>query len=61
MAVNASKTKFIVFRTHGKKIESNDCKLFLNSNEPGLPEDPSLILEIERNTVKSPNFVTLLV
>jgi hypothetical protein len=48
MAVNASKTKFIVFRTHGKKIDGNDCKLFLNSNEPGLPEDPSLISEIER-------------
>jgi hypothetical protein len=48
MAVNTSKTKFIVFRTHGKKININECKLFLNSNEPGLPADPALISEIER-------------
>ena len=40
MAVNTSKTKFIVFRTHGKKINANECVLSFNNNEPGHPEDP---------------------
>jgi hypothetical protein len=48
MAVNATKTKFIVFRTHGKRIDNNLCKLQFNNNELGLPEDPSLIYQIER-------------
>jgi hypothetical protein len=48
MAVNTSKTKFIVFRTHGKKINPNDCVLTFNNNEPGLPEDPNLIFNIDR-------------
>jgi hypothetical protein len=48
MAINANKTKFIVFRTHGKGIDSNLCNLQFNNNEPGLPEDPSLIYQIER-------------
>jgi len=48
MAVNTSKTKFIVFRTHGKRIDVNDCVLTFNNNEPGQPEDPSLISNIDR-------------
>jgi len=32
MAVNTSKTKFIVFRTHGKKINPADCVVLFNSN-----------------------------
>jgi hypothetical protein len=48
MAVNTSKTKFIVFRTHGKIINNIECKLLYNSNEPGQPVDPSLIFEIDR-------------
>jgi hypothetical protein len=48
MAVNTSKTKFIVFRTHGKKINSNECVLTFNNNEPGQPEDPNLISNIDR-------------
>jgi hypothetical protein len=48
MAVNAAKTKFIIFRTHGKYINNNDCTLLFNDNEIGLPEDPSLIYPIER-------------
>ncbi len=42
MAVNTSKTKFIVFRTHGKRINVNDCVLTFNNNEPGQPENPNL-------------------
>jgi hypothetical protein len=48
MAVNAAKTKFIVFRTRGKIINPLDCHLVFNSNEIGQPEDPALIYDIER-------------
>jgi hypothetical protein len=48
MAVNAAKTKFIVFRTRGKVINPHDCHLVFNNNEIGQPEDPSLIYDIER-------------
>jgi hypothetical protein len=48
MAVNTSKTKYIIFRTQGKKITNNDCVLYFNSNEPGRPEDPALISPLER-------------
>jgi hypothetical protein len=47
MAVNTSKTKFIVFRTHGKKINQNECVLTFNNNEPGQPENPNLIYNID--------------
>jgi len=48
MAVNTRKTKFIVFRTHGKKIVNEDCVLLFNSNEIGKPADNSLIFQIDR-------------
>ena len=48
MAVNTAKTKFIVFRTHGKKINSNECVLTFNTTEPGQPVDPNLIYNIDR-------------
>jgi hypothetical protein len=35
MAVNTSKTKFIVFRTRGKVIDPNECRLLFNNNELG--------------------------
>ena len=35
MAVNTSKTKYIVFRTRGKRIEPDDCRLVFNNNEIG--------------------------
>jgi hypothetical protein len=35
MAVNTSKTKFIVFRTGGKPINPDECKVVFNSNETG--------------------------
>jgi hypothetical protein len=38
MAVNTSKTKFIIFRTRGKVINPADCNLTFNNNEPGHPE-----------------------
>jgi hypothetical protein len=48
MAVNAAKTKFIIFRTRGKLINPHDCRLVFNNNEIGKPDDPSMIYEIER-------------
>jgi hypothetical protein len=48
MAVNTSKTKFIVFRTQGKRINPEECILHFNNNEPGKPVDPNLIYPIDR-------------
>ncbi len=48
MAINASKTKFIVFRTRGKVINPLDCHLVYNGNEIGKPVIPELVYPIER-------------
>ena len=48
MAVNVSKTKFILFHTRGKKINEDDLKIVLNMNEIGKIEDPQLIFPLER-------------
>jgi hypothetical protein len=45
---NSSMDTNIVFRTRGKKINPADCHLVYNGNEIGMPEDQSLIYEIER-------------
>ncbi len=48
MAVNTSKTKFIVFRTRGKRIDPADCRLLFNNNEIGQAENPDLIVPVTR-------------
>jgi hypothetical protein len=48
MAVNTSKTKFVIFRTRGKLINDEECVLLFNNNEPGQPADPELITQIDR-------------
>jgi hypothetical protein len=48
MAVNTSKTKYIIFRTQGKFINNAECNLVYNNNVPGQPFDPSLISPIDR-------------
>lgn len=48
MAVNTKKTKFIVFRPHGKQIDPDDCILLYNNNEIGKPAVPDLISTIDR-------------
>jgi hypothetical protein len=48
MAVNTSKTKFMVFRTRGKMIDPADCQLMFNSNEIGQIPNPDLIVPITR-------------
>ncbi len=55
MAVNTSKTKFIIFHPKSKKIECNLNVLF-NENEPN-ENNPSLITPLERihNLHSNPN------
>jgi hypothetical protein len=48
MSLNASKTKYIIFRTQNKPVDPAVCNLVYNTNEFGLPEDPALITPIER-------------
>jgi hypothetical protein len=42
MAINTSKTKFLIFRTRGKRIDPDDCRLVFNNNEIGKTNDPGL-------------------
>jgi hypothetical protein len=47
IAVNATKTKYIMFRTRGKHINPLNCNLGFNNNETGVQNDPDLIYPIE--------------
>jgi hypothetical protein len=46
MAVNVSKTKYIIFHTRGKPVD-NTVKIFYNDNEPD-ESFPERIYELER-------------
>ncbi len=49
MAVNVSKTNYIIFRTHGKKIDANLPDVFFNSNDPDTPvPNPQLEFKLKR-------------
>jgi hypothetical protein len=48
MAVNTSKTKYIIFRTHGKPINPEQCRIVFNCNEIGQQINNYLIQPIER-------------
>jgi hypothetical protein len=48
MALNTSKTKFMIFRTRGKPINEDECRLVYNSTEIGFDTDPLLVSPIER-------------
>ena len=48
MAVNTAKTKFIVFRTRGKRVDPADCIVLYNNNELGKDENPDLITPVQR-------------
>ncbi len=54
MQLNASKTKYIIFRTKNKQIDPLACSVVYNSTEIGLPNDPSLISPIERISFENP-------
>jgi hypothetical protein len=45
MTVNTAKTKFIVFWTRENRIDPNDCRLVINSNESGKTEVLNLSLK----------------
>jgi hypothetical protein len=57
MQLNASKTKYIIFRTKNKHIDPEACSVVYNSTEIGLPDDPTLITPIERIFNRIKNFV----
>ena len=44
MAVNISKTKYLIFHAKGKKIANfDDNSIVFNENEIGKPKDPALL------------------
>ena len=48
MAVNTSKTKYIIFHTKGKKVSLENKNIIFDSNSPNLPHDPSLVSILDR-------------
>jgi hypothetical protein len=48
LAVNINKTKYIIFRMKGKKIDNNTIDVIYNENEPNSPVDNTLITVLER-------------
>jgi hypothetical protein len=48
LAVNISKTKYIIFRMKSKKIGPNTPNIIYNENEPDQPHDDTLITALER-------------
>jgi hypothetical protein len=48
MAINTSKTKFIIFRTRGKRDPAEECLLVYNDNNLGMPEDPNLVFPLSQ-------------
>jgi hypothetical protein len=55
MAVNTSKTKFILFHSKGKQINIDPNSIVFNNNEIGYPNNPELITPIDRIYSKNPN------
>jgi hypothetical protein len=48
LAVNKSKTKYIIFRSKGKKLKADLAPVVIDENEPGLPYDPNNVTVLER-------------
>ena len=48
MAVNISKTKYIIFHGKGKKVDLTNLSIVYNDNEIGKFQDPLLITPLER-------------
>ena len=55
MAVNISKTKYIIFRTKGKKIDTNCAKVIFNNNEIGATQNPDLLTQLDRIYIDNPD------
>ena len=48
MTINTSKTKYIIFRNKGRKLNLNGLELFYNLNEIGKPNLEENIFQLER-------------
>jgi hypothetical protein len=48
MCLNASKTKYIIFRTQNKPVDPLLCNVYYNCTEIGQPDDPTMITQLER-------------
>jgi len=48
LAVNKNKTKYIIFRTRGKKIDANIPDIVFDENEMGSPFNPDYVTTLER-------------
>jgi hypothetical protein len=49
MAVNVSKTNYIIFPTRGKPFNLNGCEIVFNSNDMNVnPPNPALVQKLER-------------
>jgi hypothetical protein len=55
MAVNTSKTKFIIFRTRGKPVDDNNVSIEFIDNEPNSADNPNLIFPLARVFDNNPN------
>jgi hypothetical protein len=47
LAVNVNKTKYMIFRTSGKKINNNIPDLIFDENEPNEPINQQLINKLK--------------
>jgi len=48
LAVNKTKTKYIIFRTKGKKLPQNLPPLVIDENDRNVPHDPNKVTVLER-------------
>ncbi len=55
MAINVTKTNYIIFHTKGKKIDNIDVDIVFDCNEVGKTRDPKLVFKLERIYDKHPN------
>jgi hypothetical protein len=64
MVVNANKTKYIIFHTRGKRVDTGDIDMVINNNVQG-DHNPNLVYKLERihnnnNPNKTSRFYKLL-
>ncbi len=55
MAVNTTKTKYIIFYTKGKIVNTQGFNLFFDDNDNDINIDPSKITILERVHSNNPN------
>ena len=48
MAVNTSKTKFIIFHSKGKKVDMGKKSIIFDNNDPSQPHNPNLVSTLDR-------------